>query len=93
MSLAYRSLRRASRVAFVVSVFAAGWLIGSLSAQPADAQIGELGKQAMEKAAGSGGPLGAAAKLGTNITEMQEHVDALQKNINALNEIKAALGG
>jgi hypothetical protein len=37
--------------------------------------------------------MGAAAKLGTHITEMQEHVSALQENIDALNAIKASLGG
>jgi hypothetical protein len=93
MLLAHRSLRRASRAAFVVAVFTSGWLVGSLSTQPADAQLGDLGKQAMEKAGEGGGAMGAAAKLGTNITEMQEHVSALQKNIDALNAIKASLGG
>jgi hypothetical protein len=93
MSLVHRFSRRASRVALVGLVFGAGWLVGSLSVQPADAQIGDLGKQALEKAGEGGGAMGAAAKLGTNITEMQEHVSALQKNIDALNAIKASLGG
>jgi hypothetical protein len=93
MNLAHRLSRRASRFALVAAVFAAGWLVGSLSAQPADAQIGDLGKQALEKAGEGGGPLGAAAQLGSQITEMQEHVSGLQKNIDALNKVKAALGG
>ena len=42
---------------------------------------------------GAGSPLGTAAKLGTTITDMQKNVDALNKNIQVLNEVKAALGG
>jgi hypothetical protein len=36
--------------------------------------------------------VGTAAQLGTSIVEMQEHVTGLQKNLDTLNKIKAALG-
>jgi len=47
----------------------------------------------MKQAGESGGALGSAAKLGTAIVEMQDHVTALQKNIDTLKGIKSALGG
>ena len=84
---------RAVRVGLVGSIFAAGFLCGSVSQRRADAQLGELGKEAMEKAGGSGGALGSAVTLGKSIVEMQQHVDGLQKNIDVLKKVKASLGG
>jgi len=74
-------------------VFAGGYLLGTLDVQPAEAQVKDLGKDMLNKAAGSGGALGSAAQLGTTIGDMQTNVSNLQKNIDALNKIKAALGG
>jgi len=84
-----RTMRRALRIAGVCAVFGAGYLAGTVAHPTAEAQMGDM----MKKAAESGGPLGTAAKLGTSIQEMQEHVAGLQKNIDTLNQIKAALGG
>src|SRR5262245_40723543 len=84
---------RGIRIGLTAVVFAGGFLCGSLSQRSADAQLKELGGQAVEKAAGSGGALGQAAKLGTSIVEMQQNVDSLQKNLDNLKQIKAALGG
>lgn len=55
--------------------------------------MGELGKEAMEKAGASGGALGSTAQLGTPIVDMQQHVDGLQKNIDVLKKVKSSLGG
>ena len=85
--------RRAAQAATFGIVFAGGYLLGTLDSQPAEAQVTDLGKDLMGKAAGSGGALGSAAQLGTTITDMQTNVGNLQKNIDALNKIKAALGG
>jgi hypothetical protein len=85
--------RRVVRVGLVGTIFAVGFLCGSVSQRRADAQLGELGKEAMEKAGGSGGALGSAAQLGTAIVEMQQHVDGLQKNIDVLKKVKSSLGG
>ena len=64
---------------------------------PAQAQLGELGKEMggdlLGQAAGSEGMLGQVTQLGTTIVEMEDHVSGLQKNIDALNVLKAALGG
>ena len=85
--------RRVVRVGLVGTIFAVGFLCGSVSQRRADAQLGELGKEAMEKAGGSGGALGSAVQLGTAIVEMQQHVDGLQKNIDVLKKVKSSLGG
>ncbi len=77
----------------LAGVFGAGILVGSLTQRPAEAQLGELGGKAMEAAGQQGGALGSAAKLGTSISDMQEHVSGLQKNLETLKQIQAALGG
>lgn len=81
------------RVGIVSGVFAAGYLCGSLSGQSAHAQLGNIGGEMMQKATGSGGMLGSAAQLGTAITDMEKHVSGLQKNLDTLRKVKAALGG
>ena len=89
-----RATRRGvARVGVVGTIFAVGFLCGSVSQRRADAQLGELGKEAMEKAGETGGPLGAAVQLGKSIVEMQQHVDGLQKNIDVLKKVKSGLGG
>jgi hypothetical protein len=85
----YRSLR----VAMLISTFGIGFLCGSLSQQRADAQLKELEGTMMKQAGQSGGMLGSAAQLGTSVTEMQEHVNGLQKNIETLKKVQSALTG
>jgi len=41
----------------------------------------------------SGGMLGSAAQLGSSLTEMQDHVSGLQKNIDTLKKVQSALSG
>jgi hypothetical protein len=84
---------RAAQVGLLAGVFAAGFLCGSASHRRADAQLGDLGKAAMEKAGESGGALGSVVELGSAIVEMQQHVDGLQKNIDVLKKVKSNLGG
>jgi hypothetical protein len=91
--MAYETKGRVIRVGVMVAVFAAGFLCGSVTHHRADAQLGELGQAAMEKAGGSGGALGSVTQLGQAIVEMQQNVDGLQKNIDVLKKVKAGLGG
>ena len=88
-----RTRGHAVRAGVVGTIFAVGFLCGSVSQHRADAQLGDLEKQVMEKAGGSGGALGSAVKLGQSIVEMQQHVDGLQKNIEVLKKVKSSLGG
>ena len=82
-----------ARSGFVLAVFAAGFLCGSLGQRPAQADGSGLGAALMKQAAGSGGALGTLAQLGTSIVEMEQHVSTLQKNIDTLKKVKTALGG
>ncbi len=88
-----KKIRRTLQVGFIAATFAAGFFCGSVTQRSANAQLGDLGKAAMEKAGESGGALGSAAQLGSSIVEMQQHVDGLQKNIDVLKKIKSSLGG
>ncbi len=88
-----RTIERTARIAAMVGIFGAGWLGGSVTQRNADAQTGDLGKAAMEKAGDQGGTLGAAGKLGTSITDIQKNLDALQKNVDTLKSIQSMLGG
>lgn len=82
------------RVGMVAGIFTGGYLCGSMTEQhSANAQMGDIGGELMKKAAGSGGILGSAAQLGTTITDMEKNVSGLQKNIDTLKTVKAALGG
>ena len=88
-----RAILQNLRIAMVAGVFAAGFLCGSVSQRRAEAQLGEMGGKVMEKAGESGGALGSVAKMGSAITEMQQHVEGLQKNLETFKQVKAALGG
>jgi len=87
-------IRWSTRLGLAALLFGAGYFTGSVGERDANAQgLKELGGAAMKEAAGSGGALGSAAELGTSIVEMQEHVSGLQKNLDTLKKIQAALGG
>ena len=86
-------VRRSGQLAAFLLVFSGGYLLGTLDAEPADAQVEDLGKDLLNRASESGGALGTATQLGTTINDMQTHVNELQKNLETLNKIKAALGG
>ena len=75
-------LRRGVLVILLGGMFLLGFVIGSVSQQPAQAQVPNLG-----------GALGSAQELGSSIVEMQQHVDGLQKNLGTLKKVQAALGG
>lgn len=91
--MAEKGIKRGVQVGLLAAIFAAGFFCGSLTQRSANAQLGELGKGAMEKAGESGGALGSVVQLGSSIVEMQQHVDGLQKNIEVLKKIKSSLGG
>ena len=84
---------KAVRIGAAVAVFASGWFCRTLSQRSADAQMGDVGKSVMEKAGDQGGALGAAAKLGTSISDIQTHLNELQKNVDTLKSVKSMLGG
>ena len=87
------AMKRGMQIGVLVTVFAAGYLCGTVSQRRAEADMNDLGGAVMKQAGESGGAVGSAAKLGTAIVDMQDHVTALQKNIDTLKGIKSALGG
>lgn len=91
--MAHTTYVRTARIGFIAAIFAAGYLCGSVTQRRADAQLGDIGGEVMKKAGESGGMLGSAMQLGTTIVDMEKHVDGLQKNLDALKKVKAALGG
>ena len=87
-----RTVGRGLFIGMLVGTFALGFVCGSVSQQRADAQVKELGG-ALLKDATKSGALGSVGDLGTSIVEMQEHVSGLQKNIDTLKKVQAALTG
>lgn len=91
------ALKRGMQVGAILTIFGAGYLCGTVSERRAVADMNELGGTVggavVKEAAGSGGMVGQAAKLGTAIGDMQSQVDGLQKNLETLKTIKGALGG
>jgi hypothetical protein len=92
-----KSVKRGMQVGAILAIFGAGYLCGTVTERRAIADMADLGSAvggaAVKEAAGSGGMVGQAAKLGTAITDMQSQVDGLQKNLETLKVIKGALGG
>jgi hypothetical protein len=86
-------MQRAAHVALLTAVFVAGYLFATVTHPTAEAQMGDLSKKAMEAAGESGGSLGAAAKLGTSISGMREHLTALNQDVDTLEKIKTSLLG
>ena len=76
------SIRRIVFIGLLGGMFVLGFVSGSVSQRPAQAQV-----------PGVGGALGSVKELGSSIVEMQQHVDGLQKNLATLKKVQAALGG
>ncbi len=82
-------LAKLARAALITVIFASGYVCGSLRTDRAEAQLGNMAGEALKQAAG-GGTLG---EMGTALVEAEGNVSDLQKNIDTLKKVKAALGG
>jgi len=80
---------RGLMTAIIVGVFGLGYVCGSMTQRPADAQVGGM----LEKAGKMGGPVGSAAQFGSSITEMQDHISGLQKNLDTFKKVQTSLTG
>jgi len=89
----HTTMKGSIRAGAAAAIFGAGFLLGTIAERPAEAQLGDLKGKAMEKAGEQGGVVGAAAQLGTQIKDMQTHVEGLQKNLEMLKKVQALLGG
>ena len=87
-----RNVKKTLQIGVLATVFAAGYLSGSVTQRDANAQIKELGEGALKGAAKSQGPADdSPAKLGKTISDMQEQVDGLNKNLRVLKDIQSAI--
>ena len=84
-----RTISRGLLVIIMSAVFALGYVCGSMTRPQAEAQMGGL----MEKATKMGGPVGSVAEFGTSITEMQDHISGLQKNLDTFKKVQSSLTG
>jgi hypothetical protein len=90
-AMATKRMARLAVAGVLVAVFTLGYVCGAVSLRSASAQLpqlpGGLGGQT------GGGPLAAAGQLGSSITDMEQHVSALQKNLDTLKKIQSMLTG
>ena len=84
-----KKFSRGLMIALFVGVFGLGYVCGSLTQRQAEAQIGGL----LEKGAKMGGPVGSIAEFGSSLTEMQDHISGLQKNLDTFKKVQASLTG
>ena len=80
---------RSLMTAIIVAVFGLGYFCGSMTQRQAEAQMGGL----MEKAGKMGGPVGSVAQFGSSLTEMQDHISGLQKNLDTFKKVQSSLTG
>ena len=81
--MANKLVARIAMIGMLFGTFALGYVSGSVSTLRASAQL----------PGGLGGSLGAVGQLGSSITEMEQHVSGLQKNLDSLKKIQSALMG
>ena len=85
--MANKRIVRIAMTGMLFGAFTLGYVCGSVSQPPhASAQLPGGILQ-------GGGPLAAAGQLGSSITEMEQHVTGLQKNLDTLKKIQSALTG
>lgn len=80
---------RGVMTAIIVGVFGLGYVCGSMTQRPAEAQVGGL----LEKAGKLGGPVGSVAQFGSSLVEMQDHITGLQKNLDTFKQVQSSLSG
>ena len=80
---------RGVMTAVIVGVFGLGYVCGTMTQRPAEAQVGGL----LEKAGKMGGPVGSVAQFGSSLVEMQDHITGLQKNLDTFKQVQSSLGG
>lgn len=84
-----KKLSRGLMTAIIVGVFGLGYVCGSMRQPQAEAQMGGM----LEKAGKMGGPVGSVAQFGSSISEMQDHISGLQKNLDTFKKVQASLPG
>jgi len=93
--MARKQVARLAVVGMLLGAFALGYVCASMTVPRASAQVQIPGSGQLPQIPGGGssGALGAVTQLGSSITDMEQHVSALQKNLDTLKKIQSALGG
>ena len=84
--MANKMVARIAMIGMLLGTFTLGYVCGSVSTPRASAQLPQM-------PGGLSGSLGAASQLGSSITDMEQHVSGLQKNLDTLKKIQSALTG
>ncbi|HEX6768047.1 MAG TPA: hypothetical protein VF208_01750 [Candidatus Binatia bacterium] len=84
-----RKFSRGLMTAVIFGVFGLGYVCGTMTQRPAEAQIGGI----LDKASKAGGPIGSVASFGNSLVEMQDHITGLQKNLDTFKKVQASLTG
>jgi hypothetical protein len=84
--MANKKVARIAMIGMLFGTFTLGYVCGSVSTPRASAQLPQV-------PGGLSGSLGAAGQLGSSITDMEQHVSGLQKNLDTLKKIQSALTG
>jgi hypothetical protein len=84
--MANKMVARIAMIAMLFGTFTLGYVCGSGSTPRASAQLPQM-------PGGLSGTLGAASQLGSSITDMEQHVSGLQKNLDTLKKIQSTLTG
>jgi hypothetical protein len=87
------SMDKGLRYGAAIVIFAVGFMCGTVGQRHADAQLGDMGGKVLDKAGQQGGALGGAAQMATSISDMQKHIEGLQKNLEVFKKVQALLGG
>jgi hypothetical protein len=82
--MANQMVARIAIIGTLFGTFTLGYICGSVSTPRASAQLPQV-------PGGLSGSLGAASQLGLSITDMEQHVSGLQKNLDTFKKIQSAL--
>jgi hypothetical protein len=82
--MANKIVARIAIIGTLFGIFTLGYICGSVSTPRASAQLPQV-------PGGLSGSLGAASQLGLSITDMEQHVSGLQKNLDTFKKIQSAL--
>ena len=85
--MAKLTVSRLTLVCMLLVAFAIGYVCGLARTPQASAQLPQI------PGVSGSNPLAAAGQLGSAITEMEQHVSGLQKNLDTLKKVQSMLGG
>ena len=96
--MAHKGVARITVIGMLLGAFTLGYFCASVTVPRASAQYQIPGSGQLPQIPGgiptqSGGALNAVSQLGSSITDMEQHVSALQKNLDTLKKIQSVLGG